>query len=141
MKSARVVSFAAAVLLSASMLAADDACPCVPLSHLWVVKTCHDWNCASTELLLGNGDPQIFAVPIGMEDGRWLVVRRVAAGAAITDPAEPFQIEQFDGMNDGAGRFRTIPRDGKPVLLTTPDGRVLVLSLKAAGARRHATAH
>jgi hypothetical protein len=86
--------------------------------------------------LLGNGDPQIFAVPIGIDDGRWLVVRRVAAGSAIADPAEPFQIEQFDGMSDGAAHFCTIARDAKPVLLTTPDGRVLVISLKASIATR-----
>ena len=43
-------------------LSAQNACPCVPLTHLWIVKTCPDWNCVNTELLLANGDPQVIAL-------------------------------------------------------------------------------
>ena len=44
---------AATTVLLAAPVSAD--CPCVPLTHLWTVKTCADWNCANTELLLANG--------------------------------------------------------------------------------------
>lgn len=124
------------------MLSAQDACPCVPLTHLWVVKTCADWQCASTELAVANGDPQVIAIPVGMNDGRWIVIRRFASGAAAADPADPFQIEQFDGMTDGAARFAAITRDATPLLITAPDGRVLVMSLKPGSApRRRAAGH
>jgi hypothetical protein len=131
MRTARILFFFAVtfLFLLPPVLVGDD-CPCVPLSHLWVVKTCSDWNCASTELVLGNGDPHLFALPVGMDDGRWLIVRRVAAGVAVTDPSDPFQIEQFDKMTDGVARYASVPYDAKPVLLTTPDGHVLVMSLK-----------
>jgi hypothetical protein len=142
MRTSRTALILFAVLLTVPMLSAQDACPCVPLTHLWVVKTCADWQCAATELAVANGDPQVIAVPVGMNDGRWLVVHRYTGGAVTVDPTDPFQIEQFDGMTDGAARFAAIGRDSSPLLLTAPDGHVLVMSLKPGSVpRRRAAGH
>src|SRR4051794_41565327 len=111
------------VLFAAASFAQEppNACPCVPITHLWIVKTCPDWTCASTELAVANGDPQVIAVPVGMSDGRWLIVRRLAAGAAI-DSRDPFPPEQFDG-NTGAGqRLSAVPNGHKTILVDAPDG-------------------
>lgn len=120
---------AATAALLAAPLSAD--CPCVPITHLWTVKTCADWNCANSELLLANGDPQVIAVPVGMADGRWLVVRRFAAGAAVQDQNDPFQLNQYDGMATAVDHYSAISTDMRPQLMTAPDGQVLVIALKA----------
>src|SRR5436305_7541467 len=120
MRSTKTALILFSLLLAVPTLSAQNVCPCVPVTHLWIVKTCADWQCASTELAVANGDPQVIAIPVGMNDGRWLVVRRLASGAAAVDPADPFQLEQFDGMADGAARFAAIPHDSSPALTTAP---------------------
>jgi len=120
------------IAITAALLAAPVSadCPCVPLAHLWTVKTCADWNCASTELVLANGDPQVIAVPVGMADGRWLIVRRFAAGSAIPDQKDPFQLNQYDKMNTAVDHYSAISSDMRPQLMTAPDGQILVIALK-----------
>lgn len=129
----------AAVALTAAPLSAE--CPCVPLTHLWVVKTCSDWNCASMELLLGGGDPQVIALPVAMDDGRWLVLRRFASGGAIDVGDDPFQLQQFEGLDGAMARYAFVSREQRPMMLTAPDGQILVISLKQPEARRRAVSH
>jgi hypothetical protein len=119
---------AATAALLAAPVSAD--CPCIPLTHLWTVKTCADWNCANSELVLANGDPQVIVVPVGMSDGRWLVLRRFVAGAAIEDQNDPFQLHQFGSVNSAVDHYTSMSTDMRPQLLTAPDGQVLVIALK-----------
>jgi len=126
-------------VLVAVPLSAD--CPCVPLTHLWVVKTCDDWNCATTELMLAGGDPQVMAIPIGLDNPRWLVLRRIAAGSAIEVSTDPYEIRQFDGVDGAVTHYTTLTHDRLPMMLTAPDGQVLVISLKQAEPRKRAAAH
>ena len=134
----RAALFASLLLVLVSIPLTAD-CPCVPLTHLWVVKTCSDWNCASTELTVASGDPQVMAVPVAMEDARWLIVRRFASGAAIDVNDDSFQIRQFDGMDGAVTHYSTVPRDRHPMLMTAPDGQILVISMKQPEPRRRAT--
>jgi hypothetical protein len=77
-----------------------------------------------------------------MNDGRWLILHRYTGGAVTADPADPFRLEQFDGMTDGVSRFSAIGRDSSPLLITAPDGQVLVMSLKPPSEpRRRAAGH
>jgi hypothetical protein len=128
------------LLLLASAAGAQQSCPCVPLSHLWIVKTCADWTCASTELVLANGDPQVIAIPVALDDARWLIVRRFTAGAAIDVTNDPFTLKQFDGMTAAVDQYNAVSSALKPILLSAPDGQVLVISLKEPP-RRRAVAH
>ncbi len=123
----------------AAPLPAD--CPCFPLTHLWVVKTCTDWNCAAAELMLAGGDPQVMAIPVGMDDPHWLVLRRIAAGSAIDVSTDPFEIRQFDGMDGAVTHYSTLAHERLPMVLTAPDGQVLVISLKPGEPRKRAAAH
>ena len=131
----------AVLVLAAFSTSAIAECPCVPVTHLWVVKTCTDWNCASTELLLANGDPQVFAVPIALDDLRWLIVRRNASGAAVAPSDDPFGLEQFDRFSDAADRYSTIEAARHPILMNAPDGTVLVIALREPPVRRRAGIH
>lgn len=119
---------AATAVLLAAPVSAD--CPCIPLTHLWTVKTCADWNCANTELVVAHGDPQVIAVPVGMSDGRWLVVRRFIAGAAVQDQNDAFQLNQFGSMSSAVDHYMAMSTDMRPQLMTAPDGQILVIALK-----------
>ena len=87
--------------------------------------------------MLANGDPQVIAIPVAIDDTRWLVLRRAPSGAAIADPLEPFTVEQFDGMTEASARFMVIDRGYKPILMSAPDGKIIVVSMK--GKRRAVT--
>ena len=119
---------AATAALLAAPVSAD--CPCIPLTHLWTVKTCADWNCANTELVLANGDPQVIVFPVGMSDGRWLVIRRFVAGSAVQDQNDPFQLIQYGGMSTAVDHYMSITTDMRPQLMTAPDGQILIIALK-----------
>lgn len=133
---ALIASLLCAAGLNAISADAQNACPCVPVNHSWVVKTCYDWTCSSVELAVANGDPQVIAVPVGLTDARWIVLRRMAAGAAIDSGNDPFRVEQFALMAAAVERFTAIDQDQRPMLFTTPDRQVLVISLKVPERRR-----
>ncbi len=138
MRSTILATLLFSLLLSAP-LSAD--CPCVPITHVWVVKTCNDWNCASTEQTLAAGDPQVIAMPVALNDSRWLIVRRLAIGGAIDAGDDPFQVQQFERMDDAMTHYGAVTLDGRPMILTAPDGQILVISLKQPEARRRAAVH
>ena len=124
------------LLLSTLLLAVPatpaDECPCVPLENRWVVKTCDDFNCAMTALNAANGDPLTFSLPVGTTDRRWVVVRRVVAGAYTDDGSDPYQVERFDHIAVATARMAAIETDHRPMIMTAPDGALLVISLKHA---------
>lgn len=114
--------------LTAAPLAAQEVCPCVPVTHLWIVKTCSDWNCVMTDLAVANGSPDTFAVPLS--DGSWAVMRRAAAGSAVQNPAEPLELQQFDGMAGAYDHYMNIAADQHPIIVSAPDGQALVIALR-----------
>jgi hypothetical protein len=126
-------------LLVSAPLSAD--CPCIPITHLWIVKTCNDWNCASTEMVVAAGDPQVIAIPVALGDARWLILRRFAAGGAINAGDDPFQIQQFDRMDGAIPHYASMTHDRRPMLFTAPDGQILLISLKEPEERRRPVAH
>jgi hypothetical protein len=112
---------------------AQEACPCVPLEKKWVVDACADWTCALDAFMASGGDRYVVTVPAGTNDGRWIVVRKVASGAYIEPADAPFRIEAFDTVSTASDRFGAIPADHAPILMSSPDGKMLVISLKEAG--------
>jgi len=119
------------LLLSVPATPADE-CPCVPRENLWVVKTCDDFNCAMTALYTANGDPLTFSLPVGTTDRRWVILQRVVAGAYIDDGSDPYQVERFDHVALATARMAAIENDHRPMIMTAPDGALLVISLKHA---------
>ncbi len=119
-----------AVILSVSPLTlnAQNVCPCVPASKVWVVTVCDTWNCAMASLVRANGDPSVFAVPVAVDDGRWLVVRQVTSGTYIDN--SPFQVESFDGASEAIARYSALADALKPHIMSSPDGKFLVISLR-----------
>lgn len=76
-----------------------------------------------------------------MTDGRWLIVRRFVSGAAIDVSGDPFHLEQFDGMARAATRLNELTPGHRPMILSAPDGQMLVISLKEPEPRRRAVGH
>lgn len=120
------------LLLLASASSAQQACPCIPRENMWTIKTCDGFQCASTMLTAANGDPLTFIMPVGLDDPRWIVMRRVVSGAYADDGSDPHQLEQFDGISVATARLASIAADHRPMIVTAPDGMFLVVSLKQA---------
>lgn len=125
-----------AFVASVRPVAAQQACPCVPLSKLWITTVCDSWNCASSELILANGDHSVFVIPVTGDatEHRWLVVRQVTAG--VYNDTSPFQVDAYDSVYDASARFSGMAADKKPMMTTAPDGKLLVLSLRELGKSR-----
>ena len=137
----KAAATALVLVLFAPALLAADPCPCVPLTHLWTVASCDTWECASTALAGTNGDPNVFVIPSSNEQHRWLVFKRVTAGAAAQSADPAFILEQYPKMLDGSLRFDAVDGALAPMLVTTYDHAVLVVFMRDAPARRHSTGH
>ncbi|HEY6140689.1 MAG TPA: hypothetical protein VI670_23290 [Thermoanaerobaculia bacterium] len=133
----RTIFAAAMLMLSAAVTSGQQLCPCVPLSHEWVVEACDTWNCASSAAILANGDPNVLTMPAATGDGRWLVIKRVTSGSYVAPADAPFVVESFDGAAGATARFAAMP-DHAPLLLSAPDGKFLVVMLKDLAPRRRA---
>jgi len=129
----------AMTLVVAGAMRAD--CPCLPVATSWSVTACETWTCAAGALVLAAGDPNVFTLPTSSEHFHWIVLRRAAGDGTIVVPEPPFQLEQFATMTDGSSRFGSIDQRQAPLLVTAPDGSVLVLSLRQPEARRRVVSH
>jgi hypothetical protein len=130
------VILACSLLLFPIAAGAQSACPCVPITHLWIVEACESWNCAAAAAIMSNGDKYLVALPTNSEDFKWVVVRRVAAGSAVVSPDAPFRVESFDGVYDAMARFDGLVHDFEPMMLTAPDGKFLVVARSTASSVR-----
>lgn len=131
----------AVVAVSPLTLNAQEYCPCVPLVKLWISSVCENWNCAMAALVTANGDPTVVAIPVGSRDARWIVLRQVTSGS-YTDNS-PFQVEAFDGVAEAGARYAALTSDFKPHMMSSPDGKILIISLRQPenDVRRRAAGH
>src|SRR5439155_1513312 len=79
MKTLRLLLPLSLLLLLTTASTAQQMCPCFPRENMWTVKTCDGFPCASTMLTAANGDPLTFIMPVGVDDQRWIVMRRVVS--------------------------------------------------------------
>jgi hypothetical protein len=134
----------AAVVASATLLAgrsvAQQACPCVPVTHVWIAEPCDSWSCAASAVSLADGK-DVVPMPTTSSDFGWVVLHRVTSGAAIASP-NTFKVDGFDTLADGVDHFNATDHDLQPMLLTAPDGKVLVVArLEPEKPRSHAVRH
>ena len=126
----------AALTLLAGDSGAQQACPCVPLTHLWVAVPCDSWNCAASAVVLANGT-DVLPMPTSSADFPWVVLRRVTSGSAASMP-NTFSVDGFDSLTDGVTRYYATDHELQPMLITAPDGKVLVIArLAPEKPRRH----
>ena len=133
----RSLPFAFALLALTSAALAQEVCPCIPVTHLWTIKSCDTWDCAASEFNISAGSTDMMVVPTTSTDVRWVVLQRVASGSsASTDPT--YSLESFDGWTEASTRFGAIDATLKPMMLSAPDGKFLIVSRYAAEPRRRA---
>lgn len=118
--------------------AQTDPCPCVPRDFVWTATACETWNCAQASMILAGGDPYVLAAPTASNDYKWVVLRRVLVGSAAVPPDAPFTVETFDSMSAATARFSAADSDTHPMLLTTLDGKALVVALRNPESKRRA---
>ncbi|MGZ7041791.1 MAG: hypothetical protein ACXVH7_08380 [Thermoanaerobaculia bacterium] len=107
------------------------------MTHLWVVKSCDTFDCATSEFILSNGSADTIVLPTGSEDVKWVVLARVASGtAASLDPT--FNLETFDGWPEAAARYGALDVALKPMMLSSPDGKFLIVARNQPEPRRRA---
>ena len=119
----------------------ENICPCVPLSHTWVVTACETWNCAQAAMVLANGDPYVMSMPTNDTKYGWVVARRIVTGTATTAPDSPFVIESNASFAAATTHFAALDPDTLPMIVTAADGATLIIRLREAapvGRRRSA---
>ena len=124
--------------VSAVPMRAQQVCPCVPVAHEWIVRECDSWNCAAAATIMANGDPNVLSMPTGSDDFKWVIIRRIPVGSATIPADAPFKIETFSTLATATSRFESITPEFQPMLLTAPDGQILIVSRSAAHPRRRA---
>jgi hypothetical protein len=83
-------------------------------------------------LVVGGGSPYVVAIPIGGSKYKWVVIRRVAAGSAIVSPDEPSVVDSYSTMAKAAEQFATLDPAMLPKMISTVDGKSLIVRLREA---------
>jgi hypothetical protein len=123
-------------LFSNNYASADETSP---IRYTWIVTSCESWNCAAAALVMADGEPNVIVLPTNVDEYPWLVLRRVEEGSIFIPETESFGCEVFDHMTDASSTFTAIDGCRKPMVLSVPDGRSVVISLRQCeGARRRA---
>jgi len=138
MKTKTKFALALLLIVLATSAIGQDACPCVPVSHVWTVTSCETWNCAASAVVLANGDPYTFSLPTASTQRPWIVMKRIVAGTATDSGSDSYQVEAFDNMSAASARFGAITTDYHPMMMSTPDGMTLVASLRSAEPKQRA---
>jgi hypothetical protein len=107
-----------------------------PIHYTWIVSSCENWNCAAAALIMANGEPNVIVLPTGVEESPWLVLRRVEEGSLFVPETEAFGCEVFEHVGDATTRYTAMDGCRKPLVLTVPDGRSVVVSLKDCNSLR-----
>jgi len=128
--SKKAVFLAVLLAVTAATAVADDPCPCFSTGFMWLADGCQTWNCAASAMVLANGDPHLLVMPTASNTYKWVVLRRVVSGSVAVSPDAPFVVQSFQSMSDGSAHYAIIGSDRAPLMLTTTDGHVLVISLR-----------
>lgn len=124
------------LFLMPGVAVSQEVCPCIPLTYQWIVTPCETWNCAAAATVMSNGDKYVLAMPTGSDDFKWVVIKRIVSGSAIISPDAPFTVDSFDGMAAATTRYDLVGHELQPMLLTAPDGKVLVIARNPTTKRR-----
>lgn len=99
-----------------------------PTRYVWAATPCDTWGCAIAAMATANGDPYVVVLPTKSNTHPWVVLKRTEAGI-LDGPADPvFVTEAYSTMGEASARFSAIDSEKIPMLVTTVDGGMIVLS-------------
>jgi hypothetical protein len=104
-----------------------------PIRYTWVVTSCETWNAAASALVLANGNPNVLVMPTGDSTRPWVILKLVEEGAVYDPEDEPYSCEVSATVAAASGRYAIVDSCHNPMLLSMPDGRAVVVSLKSCG--------
>jgi hypothetical protein len=110
-----------------------------PIRYTWIATSCETWNCAASALVLANGEPNVIVLPTNVPELPWLILRRVEEGSIYIPETESFGCNVFAEISAATANYGGVESCRKPMLLTVPDGRTVVIALnncKQQGRRR-----
>lgn len=112
-----------------------------PIRYTWIATSCKTWNCATAALVTADGDKYVIALPTGLEERPWLVLRRVEEGSIFIPEDEIYTCEVFDGVPTATSRYSAMDTCHAPMMLSVPDGRAVVLSVDDCKLSRRRAVH
>ena len=63
-------------------------------------------------------------------------IRRIPGGSVYVPPDNPFEIDGFGTMGEAAARFASLDGNTFPMMITAPDGQILVIRLRQPEGRQ-----
>ncbi len=128
----KVTSLILALAIAGAAVANDQPIT-KPIRYTWIATSCETWNCAVAALVMADGDKHVLVLPTGVESHPWIVLKRVEEGSVFVPEDEPFACDVFDGVDGAASRFQATGSCHAPLMLSVPDGRAVMVSLKQCG--------
>lgn len=104
-----------------------------PIRYTWIATSCETLSCAASALMMANGDKHVIVLPTGREERPWVILRRVEEGSIFIPEDEPFRCETFSTVRDATSQFGAMASCLEPILLSVPDGRIVITSLAKCG--------
>lgn len=128
-----------ALLLATLPLAAQtaDSAP----RYKWVATACDTWNCALVAMAQSNGDPYVIILPTKSTAHPWVVLKRMEIGVVEIPEDGTFTAECFGTMGEASARFSSYDSEKIPILITAPDGGMIVICLHDVQAKKRVVAH
>jgi len=138
MKTLLRIVIAGTLIAGAQRLLADDTRKVVPAGSTWFADACETWNCAAAALVLANGDGTVVALPAPDAKYKWLVLRRLPAGAVYVTPENPFQVDVVPSYVEGASMLATMDIRHAPMIVTMGQ---TILSIRTRPPKERAAQH
>lgn len=104
-----------------------------PIRYTWVATSCDSWNCAASALVMANGDKYVLVLATGNDEHPWIILRRTEEGSIYIPDEEPYSCSVFETTNAATVEIDGMDTCHAPLILSVPDGRTIVASLRNCG--------
>jgi hypothetical protein len=116
-----------------------------PPRYKWIATPCDTWGCAIAAMAQSNGDPNVIILPTKSNAHPWVVLKRMEIGVVDVPDDGAFIAECFGTMGEASARFSSVDSEKIPILITAPDGGMIVVCLHEtqtpAPAKKRAVGH
>ena len=112
-----------------------------PIRYTWIATSCETWNCAAAALVLADGDKHLIVLPTGRDETPWVILRRVEEGSIYIPEDEPFACTVFEATAEATTHFQGLESCRNGIMLSAPDGRMVVTALQSCGSGKRRAVH
>ena len=112
-----------------------------PPRYKWIATPCDTWNCALVAMAQSNGEPSVIILPTKSTAHPWIVLKRMEIGTVDIPEDGPFIAECFGTIGEASARFAETDKEKIPIVVTAPDGAMIVVCLHEEPAKRRVVGH